>query len=94
MRKFAQDTNFMEFFKSHEDYYERDLEVYKSAIHILSPNKFMKHYMNLTNIRFEFHLPYLVCIHGHSFYREENRTRIYGSGGIPPLVRITPPRTL
>ncbi|AHF80386.1 Hypothetical protein TES1_1002 [Thermococcus paralvinellae] len=94
LRKFAQDTNFMKFFKAHESYYEQDLEVYASAIQLLPPDEFMKPYMNLTNTKFEFHLPYLVCIHGHSFYREENGTKIYGSGGIPPLVRRAPPRTL
>ena len=94
LRKFAQDTNFMEFFKAHESYYERDLEVYISAIQSLPPDDFMKPYMNITNVRFEFHLPYLVCIHGHSFYREDNGTKIYGSGGIPPLMRRAPPRAL
>ncbi|ALM74650.1 DUF4932 domain-containing protein [Thermococcus barophilus] len=94
LRTFAQDTNFMEFFKAHERYYKRDLEVYASAIQLLPPDEFMKHYMNLTNVMFEFHLPYLLCIHGHSFYAKDNGTEIYGSGGMPPLVRRAPPRTL
>lgn len=93
LRNFSRDTNFMEFFKAHENYYSKDLQLYSSAIMFLPPDKFMKPYMNLANIRFEFHFPYLVCIHGHSFREEVNETKIYGSGGIPPLVRRNPPKT-
>lgn len=72
LREFSRDTNFIEFFRKHENYYSEDLEVYTSAIALLPPDKFMKSYMNSTKVRFEFHFPYLVCIHGHSF-REKNK---------------------
>lgn len=93
LREFSQDTNFMEFFRSHENYYNEDLEVYASAITLLPPDEFMESYMNLTNVRFEFHFPYLVCIHGHNFREKVNETVIYGSGGMLPLVRRNPPKT-
>ncbi|MDK2853424.1 MAG: hypothetical protein PWQ92_318 [Thermococcaceae archaeon] len=93
LREFSRDTNFIEFFRKHENYYSEDLEVYTSAIALLPPDKFMKSYMNSTKVRFEFHFPYLVCIHGHSFREKISETVIYGSGGMHPLVRRNPPQT-
>jgi len=94
LRDFAIESNFMKFFKAHESYYEEDLEIYKRALELRNPEEFLESYFNIDEIRFEFNFPYLVCIHGHSFRVDKNNTKILGSGGLIPLVRRTPPRTL
>ncbi len=93
LRDFAEKTDFMNFYNSHQDYYQDDLEIYINALKLLPPDKFMGKYVNISNVHFEFLHPYLVAVHGHSFNPSINGTQIYGAGGIPPLVRRVPQRT-
>ncbi len=87
LRDFAEKTDFMNFYNSHQSYYQDDLKIYINALKLLPPDKFMG------RVCFEFLHPYLVAIHGHSFNPKINGTQIYGAGGIPPLVRRVPQRT-
>ncbi len=93
LRDFAEKSNFMEFYMQHGDYYAEDLNVYKDALKLLPPDEFMGRYIDVSSVRFEFKHPYLVAIHGHNFNPVRNGTRIYGAGGMVPLVRRDPQRT-
>ncbi|WP_258084492.1 hypothetical protein [Thermococcus thermotolerans] len=94
LRDFAKKSNFMEFYRQHEDYYAEDINVYKGALEQLPPDDFMGDYIDVSNVRFEFQHPFLVAIHGHSFSPVRDGTQIYGAGGMVPLVRRDPQRTL
>ncbi|MCD6372346.1 MAG: DUF4932 domain-containing protein [Thermococcus sp.] len=94
LRDFARESDFMTFYRNHQDYYMEDLEIYENAISLLPPDEFMGHYMDVSNVRFEFHHPFLVAIHGHSFNPVRNGVQIYGAGGMVPLVRRDPQRTV
>ena len=94
LREFARETNFTAFYKAHENYYAEDLRIYENALRMLPPDEFMARNAGVHNITYEFLHPYLVAVHGHSFSPEINGTEIWGAGGMLPLVRRTPQRTL
>ncbi len=94
LREFAKETDFIKFYKEHQVYYWEDLSIYVNAFKQLPPDKFMGKYADVKDISFEFLHPYLVAIHGHSFNPVINGHQIWGAGGMLPLVRRTPQRTL
>lgn len=94
LRDFARESNFMAFYRDHQDYYTEDLEIYENALSLLPPDEFMGRYMGVSNVSFEFYHPFLVAIHGHSFSPVRDGLQVYGAGGIIPLVRRDPQRTL
>lgn len=93
LRSFAEDTNFMEFYRSHQNYYEEDLSIYRRALSLLPPDDFMAEQAGVSNVRYVFLHPYLVAVHGHSFSPELNGITYWGAGGMIPLVRRIPQRT-
>lgn len=94
VRKFAEETNFMEFYRTHQDCYQEDLRIYKGALSRLPPDEFMAKTTGISGVRYLFLHPYLVAVHGHSFNPELNGTLYWGAGGMMPLVRRTPQRTV
>jgi len=94
LREFARESNFMEFYRSHADYYNEDLRIYEGALRKLPPDEFMAKSAGVHGVAYEFLHPYLVAIHGHSFRPVLNGTPVWGAGGMLPLVRRTPQRTL
>ncbi|ASJ07059.1 DUF4932 domain-containing protein [Thermococcus pacificus] len=94
LRDFARKTGFMKFYSSHEDHYAEDLTIYTGALHMLPPDGFMEDYSGFSGVQYRFEHPFLVAVHGHSFNPVINGTQIWGAGGMLPLVRRTPQRTL
>ena len=94
LRDFARKTDFMDFYRSHASDYWEDMRVYAGALHLLPPDGFMANYSGFSGIQYRFEHPFLVAVHGHSFNPVINRTQIWGAGGMLPLVRRTPQRTL
>ncbi len=94
LRDFARRTNFMDFYRSHASDYWEDMKVYTGALRLLPPDGFMTNYSGFSGIQYRFEHPFLVAVHGHSFNPVINRTQIWGAGGMLPLVRRTPQRTL
>ncbi|WP_099211383.1 DUF4932 domain-containing protein [Thermococcus henrietii] len=94
LREFANESDFMDFYESHMDYYDDDLRIYENALKMLPPDEFMTENAGVHNVTYEFLHPYLVAIHGHSFRPVLNGTSVWGAGGMLPLVRRTPQRTL
>ncbi|NJE61080.1 DUF4932 domain-containing protein [Thermococcus sp. 21S7] len=94
LREFARESDFMGFYDSHMDYYREDLRIYENALKMLPPDEFMARNAGVRNVTYEFLHPYLVAVHGHSFSPAINGTEIWGAGGMLPLVRRTPQRTL
>ncbi|NJE03068.1 DUF4932 domain-containing protein [Thermococcus sp. MV11] len=93
LRDFARESDFMTFYRTHQDYYWEDLGIYTNALSLLPPDGFMGRYTDVSNVRFEFLHPFLVAIHGHSFNPVRDGVQIYGAGGMVPLVRRDPQRT-
>ncbi|ASJ02721.1 hypothetical protein A3L09_05360 [Thermococcus profundus] len=94
LREFANETNFTEFYRTHQDYYMEDLRVYKGALSLLPPDEFMEEYAGVSNVTYVFLHPYLVAIHGHNWMNTENNRTVWGAAGFLPLVRRTPQRTV
>ncbi len=94
LREFAEESDFIEFYEGHMDYYNEDLRIYENALKMLPPDEFMAENAGVQGVTYEFLHPYLVAIHGHSFSPTLNGTKIWGAGGMLPLVRRTPQRTL
>uniref|UniRef100_UPI00263A064D hypothetical protein n=1 Tax=Thermococcus sp. TaxID=35749 RepID=UPI00263A064D len=94
LREFAEESDFIEFYEGHMDYYNEDLRIYENARKMLPPDEFMAENAGVQGVTYEFLHPYLVAIHGHSFSPTLNGTKIWGAGGMLPLVRRTPQRTL
>lgn len=94
LRDFAIRTNFMAFYTSHQKDYTTDLRIYEEALYTLPPDEFMANYSGFSNVEYRFEHPFLVAVHGHSFNPVINGTQIWGAGGMLPLVRRTPQRTL
>ncbi|WP_148882328.1 DUF4932 domain-containing protein [Thermococcus aciditolerans] len=93
LRDFARESDFMTFYRTHQDYYWEDLGIYENALSLLPMDEFMGRYTDVSNVRFEFLHPFLVAIHGHSFNPVRDGVQIYGAGGMVPLVRRDPQRT-
>ncbi len=93
LRDFAEKTKFMDFYRAHSNYYDEDISIYGHALKTLPPDKFIGGYEKVGGITFEFLHPYLVAVHGHSFNPVIHGQRIWGAGGMLPLVRRTPQRT-
>ena len=94
LRDFAEETDFMKFYDEHQTYYREDLSIYASALRTLPPDEFLGRYTDVHDVTFEFLHPYLVAIHGHSFNPVIDGHQIWGAGGMLPLVRRTPQRTI
>ncbi|NJE31076.1 DUF4932 domain-containing protein [Thermococcus sp. 18S1] len=94
LRDFARESDFMTFYRTHQDYYWEDLGIYVNALSLLPPDGFMGRYTDVSNVRFEFQHPFLVAIHGHSFNPFRDGVQVYGAGGMVPLVRRDPQRTV
>ena len=94
LREFARETNFTSFYRAHENYYAGDLRIYENALRTLPPDEFMGRSAGVHDVTYELLHPYLVAVHGHSFSPKINGTEIWGAGGMLPLVRRTPQRTL
>ncbi|WP_367883703.1 hypothetical protein [Thermococcus peptonophilus] len=95
VRKFAEESNFMEFYRTHQNYYREDLRIYIGALSLLPPDEFMAKTTGISNVKYIFLHPYLVAVHGHSFNPELNGTLYWGgAGGMMPLVRRTSQRTV
>ncbi len=94
LRDFARESDFMDFYESHMDYYDEDLRIYENALKMLPPDEFIAENAGVHGVIYEFLHPYLVAIHGHSFSPTLNGTEIWGAGGMLPLVRRAPQRTL
>ncbi|QDA31300.1 DUF4932 domain-containing protein [Thermococcus indicus] len=94
LRDFARESDFMTFYRTHQDYYLEDLRIYENALSLLPPDEFLSRYTDASNVRFEFLHPFLVAIHGHSFNPVRDGVQIYGAGGMVPLVRRDPQRTV
>lgn len=94
LRKFARESNFMAFYRSHQNYYWEDLRIYTGALSLLPPDRFMAETTEISNVSYLFLHPYLVAVHGHSFSPVLNGTLYWGAGGMMPLVRRTPQRTV
>ncbi|CAD5244138.1 DUF4932 domain-containing protein [Thermococcus camini] len=93
LRDFARESDFMAFYRTHQNYYREDLGIYTNALSLLPPDEFLSRYTDVSNVRFEFLHPFLVAIHGHSFNPVRDGVQIYGAGGMVPLVRRDPQRT-
>ncbi len=94
LRDFAEKTDFMAFYSSHRADYTEDLKIYRGALELLPPDSFMANYSGFSKVEYRFEHPFLVAVHGHSFNPVINGTQIWGAGGMLPLVRRTPQRTL
>ncbi|AEK72314.1 hypothetical protein GQS_02065 [Thermococcus sp. 4557] len=94
LRDFARESDFTTFYRTHRDYYLEDLGIYENALSLLPPDGFMGRYTDVSSVRFEFQHPFLVAIHGHSFNPVRDGVQVYGAGGMVPLVRRDPQRTV
>lgn len=94
LREFANETDFMEFYRTHQDYYMEDLRLYGGALSLIPPDEFMEEHAGVSNVTYVFFHPYLVAIHGHSLRTTENNRTAWGAAGFLPLVRRTPQRTV
>ncbi len=94
LRDFARETNFMGFYSSHVDYYREDLNIYTAALRLLPPDGFMANYSGFSNVEYRFEHPFLLAVHGHSFDPVIDGVQVWGAGGMLPLVRRTPQRTV
>ncbi|WP_054840305.1 hypothetical protein [Thermococcus sp. JCM 11816] len=78
LREFANETDFMEFYRTHQDYYMEDLRLYGGALSLIPPDEFMEEHAGVSNVTYVFFHPYLVAIHGHSLTTTENNRTAWG----------------